>query len=171
MTPKKQVAKPDAPRPTTSTPTAPQPQAPAATPKAQEVAPMAAATPNKQRQTIDKLKAAWLERKIDIAKLTETQDGKFINVVVGEGWPVIAIGPTGGITLPQVRSYARAFDAAVDGLAIFQKQLARDAKKATTSATAAKPATAPAPAAKETPTVRKQKQGAAVEAQLQSATA
>jgi hypothetical protein len=133
---------------------------------------MAAVAVSKQRQTIDKLKTAWAERKIDLSKLTETQDGKFINVMVAEGWPIIAIGPTGGITLPQVRSYAKAWDAAVDGLAIFQKQLQRDAKKTAATATTAKPATAPAPTAqKETPTVRKQKQGAAVEAQLQSATA
>jgi len=141
---------------------------------------MAAATPNKQRQTIDKLKAAWLERKIDIAKLTETQDGKFINVMVGESWPIIRIGASGGVELPQVRSYSRAFDAALNGLELWQKQQARDAKKQAATAPAAKPATAAtapakAPDAKgaprDTPASRKAKADQAIEAQLQSATA
>jgi len=60
---------------------------------------------------------------------------------VAEGWPRVQIGPTGGIVLPQIRSYAKAWDAAMDGLAVYQKQRARDQKKAT--------ATAPAPKAAE----------------------
>jgi len=161
--PKKQAT--PTPAPTTPQPTA---TAPAPTPT-QPIAQKSEAA-SKQRATINKLRDAWTARGVDLSKLTETQDGKFINVVVAEGWPIIRIGASGGVELPQVRSYAKAFDAAIDGLAIFQKQQARDQKKQ--GATAAKPATpANAPAAKQTPTVRKQKQDAAVEAQLQSATA
>ena len=109
---------------------------------------------------------------MDLSKMTVKPDGKFVLVTVAEGWPVIQIGPTGGITLPQIRSYAKAFEAAVDGLALFQKQQARDQKKA---APAPAPKAAPAPAApapaKETVTQKKAKQGAAVEQQLQSASA
>lgn len=46
-------------------------------------------------------------------------------------------GPTGGVELPLIRSYTKAWDAAVDGLAIWQRQQARDAKKASIAAPAA----------------------------------
>ena len=55
-------------------------------------------------------------------------------VVVAEGWPIVQLGPTGGIVLPQIRSYAKAWDAAMDGKAVFEKQQARDQKKITASA-------------------------------------
>ncbi len=104
--------------------------------------------------------------------MTIQQDGKFILVTVDEGWPVVQIGASGGIVLPQIRSYAKAFDAAVDGLAIFKKQNERDAKKA--AASAPKPGTAtppPAAAQKETPTAKKGKVHEQIEQQLQSASA
>jgi hypothetical protein len=111
---------------------------PAATP-----APAAAAQaqPSKQMQTIEKLKEGWTAKGVDLSKLTVKDDGKFKLLVVAEGWPTVQIGPTGGIVLPQIRSYAKAWDAAMDGLAVYQKQRARDQKKAT--------ATAPAPKAAE----------------------
>jgi hypothetical protein len=93
-----------------------------------------AATPvaaSKQQITLDKLKVAWAEKGIDLSKLEAKADGKFLLVTVAAGWPIIQLGPTGGIVLPQIRSYASAFNAAVDGLAVFQKQQARDEKKAT----------------------------------------
>jgi 2-keto-3-deoxy-6-phosphogluconate aldolase len=68
-------------------------------------------------------------------------DGKFKLVVVAEGWPTVQIGPTGGITVTELKSYAKAFDAAMDGLALYTKQKARETRKAT--------ATAPAPKAAE----------------------
>lgn len=126
----------------------------------------APAQPSKQTATLDRLKAAWTERKVDLSKMTVRMDGKFMLVTVADGWPVIQIGASGGIVLPQIRSYQKAFDAAIDGLALFQKQQARDQKK--TSQPAPPPA-APAPAAKETPTAKKARQGAAVEQQLASA--
>lgn len=111
---------------------------PAATP-APAAAPVAA---SKQQVTLDKLKVAWTEKGVDLSKLEAKADGKFLLVTVAAGWPIIQLGPTGGIVLPQIRSYAKAWDAAVDGLAIFEKQNVRDAKKAS----AAAPAT-PAPKA------------------------
>jgi hypothetical protein len=145
----------------------------AAEPPKAEPQPAAQPTPaNKQTATFDKLKAAWEARGVDLSKMTATPDGKYLDVIVTEGWPLIMIGASGGIVLPEIRSYAKAFEAAVDGLALFQKQLARDKKKA---APAPAPNAAPAPAApapaKETVTQKKAKQGAAVEQQLQSASA
>jgi len=148
-----------------------QPQ-PAVTEPTPAPAPPAAAPASKQTATLDKLKAAWTERKVDLSKMTIQPDGKFILVTVDDGWPVVQIGASGGIVLPQIRSYVKAFDAAVDGLSLFQKQNERDAKKA--SATAPKPGTVtPPPAAvqKETPTAKKQKADAALEQQLQQQSA
>jgi len=135
-------------------------------------APPAAAPASKQTATLDKLKVAWTERKVDLSKMTIQPDGKFILVTVDEGWPVVQIGASGGIVLPQIRSYAKALDAAIDGLSLFQKQNARDAKKATASAPKPAPATPPPAAAqKETPTAKKQKADAALEQQLQQQSA
>lgn len=111
-------------------------QKPAATSVPAAAAP---AQPSKQMQTIEKLKEGWTAKGVNLDKLTVKDDGKFKLVVVADGWPTVQIGPTGGISLPQIRSYAKAFDAAIDGLAVFEKQNAREAKKAT--------ATAPAPKA------------------------
>jgi len=105
-------------------------------------APAAApAQASKQQVTLDKLKEAWTAKGVDLSKLEAKPDGKFLLVTVAPGWPIIQLGPTGGIVLPQIRSYAKAWDAAIDGLAVFQKQQARDQKKAT--------ATAPGPKAAE----------------------
>lgn len=154
-----------------TTPTAEQPK-----PAVQPATPAVATTlgASKQQATFDKLKAAWAEKKVDLSKMTATPDGKFLNVVVAEGWPTVRIGNSGGITVMELRSYASAFDAAVDGLALYQKQQGRDSKKSALPApAAAAPAPAPAAAApkleeKATPTQRKKKQDAAVEAQLQA---
>jgi len=122
------------------------------------------ATPSKQEVTLNKLKAAWQEKKVDLSKLEAKPDGKFLNVIVGAGWPIVRIGAAGGIELPQIRSYAKAFDAAVDGLAIFQKQQARDAKRTAPAAPA--PAVKPEQKKEETPTAKKRRQEQALEAQL-----
>jgi hypothetical protein len=116
---------------------------------AQEVQPAAVAEQPKPAATpapaaaaqAQKLKEGWTAKGVDLSKLTVKDDGKFKLLVVAEGWPTVQIGPTGGIVLPQIRSYAKAWDAAMDGLAVYQKQRARDQKKAT--------ATAPAPKAAE----------------------
>jgi hypothetical protein len=156
---KKSDSKPKEPTSTTMATTAkPEtPKAPAPTPAAQPQQPL---TANKQTATVAKLKAAWLERGIKFDQLAEKQDGKFILLQPTPDWPIIRVGPTGGIELPQIRSYAKAWDAALDGFAIWQKQQARDQKKANTAKPAPPPAAKPqpTPAAKpDTPTARKQK--------------
>lgn len=138
-----------------------QPAAVAEQPKV-ATAPAAVATPSKQQTTIDKLKAAWTERKVDLSKLQVKDDGKFKLLIVDAGWPTVRVGNSGGITVMELRSYANAFDAAVDGLALYQKQNARDQKKVAVAA----PAPPAAPAAKQTVTAKKQKADAAVEQQL-----
>jgi len=149
----------------------PQPPAPAPTPAvaAQPVA------PSKQTQTLEKLKTAWTARGVDLSKMTVKPDGKFLYVTVGAAWPVIKLGPTGGIDLPEIKSYAKAFDAAVNADQLWQKQQERDKKKAATAAPAPTTPKPPAPtkpgagqpeAKKETPTARKQKADAALEQRL-----
>jgi hypothetical protein len=148
----------------------PQPAAAADQPKPEAPAAAPPVPANKQTTTFEKLKAAWAARGLDLSKMTATPDGKYLDVIVAEGWPLIMIGASGGITLPEIRSYAKAFEAAVDGLALFQKQQARDAKKAA-PAPAPKAAPAPAAPAKETPTAKKGKAHQQIEQQLQSASA
>jgi hypothetical protein len=148
--------------------------APTITAKAAEPAKPAAATTaqpqhaNKQLATVAKLKAAWTEKGINLNKLSERQDGKYTLLQPTPEWPLIRVGPTGGIELPTIRSYARAWDAALDGLAAWTKQQQRDQKKpAQAAAPASAPKPQPAPAAKpETPAVRKTRKDAALEAQL-----
>jgi hypothetical protein len=120
-------------------------EAPAEQPKAE---PKPAATPvtatatpapaNKQTQTIEKLKEGWAARGVDLSKLSIRDDGKFKLLVVAEGWPTVRLGSTGGITVVELKSYTRAFDAAMDGLALYQKQQAREQKKASATQPAAK---------------------------------
>jgi hypothetical protein len=144
-----------------------QPTAPA-----QPAPPAAASTqPSKQQQTIDKLREAWMEKRVDLSKITIRDDGKFKLVIVDAGWPTVQIGPTGGIVVLELRSYSKAFEAAVDGLALYQKQQGRDAKKPATSPTQPAPAAPLAPEPKESTTQKKKRQDAAVEAKLQSRTA
>jgi hypothetical protein len=100
---------------------------------------------SKQDMAIEKLKAGWLEKKVDLSKLTIKDDGKFKVLIVAEGWPRVTIGPTGGIVVTDLKSYTKAFDAAMDGLNLYTKQKEREAKKATTvTATASEPTPAPA---------------------------
>ncbi len=129
-------------------------------------APTQPAVPSKQQTTLDKLRAAWIARGVDVSKLTYVADGKNLMVTVGPGWPVIRLGNGGGIELPAIRSYARAFDAAVDGDRLLAKQNARDQKKAAPSATTgtAKPAEPAPPQA--TPAQKKAKQHEQIEKAL-----
>jgi hypothetical protein len=148
-----------------------QPAALAEPPKPEAPAAQTPIPASKQTATFDKLKAALTAKGVDLSKMTVKPDGKYLDVIVAEGWPLIMIGPTGGITLPEIRSYPRAFEAAIDGLAIYEKQKARDTKKVAAPAPAPKAAPAPAaPApAKETPTAKKGKAHQQIEQQLQSA--
>ena len=142
--------------------------------KPQTTAPVAKVTetpsPNRQMQTISKVKQAWTEKGVDLSKLSERQDGKFILLQPTPEWPLIRVGPTGGLELPQVRSFAKAWDACVDGLAVYQKQQARDAKKQAANAPTTKapqPATpAVKPPAAETTTQKKARQSKELEAQM-----
>lgn len=108
-------------------------------------APATVAAPNKQQQTIEKIKEGWTAKGVDLSKLAIKDDGKFKLLIVDAGWPTVQIGPTGGITVLELKSYAKAFDAAMDGLSLYQKQQAREQKKA--AATAPAPPAAKAPAA------------------------
>ena len=86
-------------------------------------------TANKQTATFDRLKEAWVGRGADLSKMTTTMDGKFMLVTVGEQWPVIRIGASGGIELPAIKSYPKAFDAAIIGDQLLAKQVARSRRK------------------------------------------
>ena len=77
---------------------APKAAQPAAVAEQPKVAAAPLPTPSKQAETINKLKAAWTERKVDLSKMTIKDDGKFKLIVVDAGWPTVQIGPTGGIT-------------------------------------------------------------------------
>lgn len=152
------------PKPTTEQPkqeAAPAQQAPPAPPSTQ---------PSKQEQTIEKLRDAWTAKGVDLSKMAIKDDGKFKLLIVADNWPTISIGPTGGISVLELRSYAKAFDAAIEGLALYQKQQSRDAKKTAAPAQPA-PAPNPTPAKPESTTQRKKRQDAAVEAKLETASA
>ena len=142
----------------------------------QEVKPKPAPTPapatteaaaSKQTQTLDSLKAAWTKRGIDLTKLSATPDGKYLNVLVAEGWPIVRIGVGGGIDLPAIRSYPKAFDAAVQGDVLLAKQNAK-AAKAAAPAPATKPASEPKKdEPKQTPASKKATEHQKLEAQIE----
>ena len=165
--PKKQETKPKADDKSTLAPTstAQAPQAPkpiATTPTSQ---PLPA---NKQQTTIGLLIEGWTEKGIDLSHIEVKDDGKYKLIVPGAGWPTIRIGSSGGIELPEIKSYPRAFDAAINGKELLEKQTARAAKKAAQAAAPAPAAkTQPVPAAKsETPAIRKARKDAALESAL-----
>ncbi len=91
---------------------------------------------SKQMATIETLKAGWAERKVDLSKLTIKDDGKFKLLVVDQGWPTVQVGASGGVTVLELKSYSKAYDAAMDGLALYEKQKARQKKAATPAPTA-----------------------------------
>ena len=139
----------------------PAPAAPAAaTPTAQ---------PTKQDQTIARLLEGWKAKGIDLSKLTCRDDGKYKLLVVGEGWPTVQVGSSGGVTVVELRSYPDGFTAAMEGLERYQKQQRADAKRAAAAQPAQAPAPAPAqPAPQPTPTARKKAAHEQVEQQLQA---
>jgi hypothetical protein len=113
---------------------------PAAAEAKPETAPQAATVvtaPSKQDAVLAQLREAWRARGVDLSHLITSIEGKTMKVLVGDEWPLIAIGNSGGITLPTIRSYARAFDAAVEGDKLFAKQNERDTKR--TNGTTATP--------------------------------
>ena len=141
-------------QPTTTTPTATTPaaqpeQQKADTPKA---APLAAEPKvSKQQLTIMRFSVELkAKRNIELKPEMLVQDGKYINLIVGETWPVIAVGVGGGVTLPAIRSYPEAFAAALIADQLLAKQTARDAKKEQAKVAVAAPKTAaPAPVAQQ----------------------
>jgi hypothetical protein len=106
--------------PTTEAPTAPAPAAAVAT----------TLGASKQQMSLAKLKEGWTAKNIDLSKLQAKVDGKYLNVQVDETWPLITIGPGGGINIPAIKSYTSPFDAAMDAKTLLAKQVARDAKPA-----------------------------------------
>jgi hypothetical protein len=98
----------------------------------------------KQQQTIEKLQEGWKAKGVDLSKLAIKDDGKFKLLIVDAGWPTVQVGNSGGITVLELKSYAKAFDAAMDGLSLYQKQQAREQKKAAAAAPAPPAAKAPA---------------------------
>jgi len=93
--------------------------------------------PSKQEQTIAKLKEGWTAKGVDLSKLSIKDDGKFKLVIVAAGWPTCTVGPTGGLGVTELKSYTKAFDAAMIGKELYDKQKAREQKK---TAAAAPPA-------------------------------
>ena len=112
--------------------------------------PAAPAQPSKHQLAIEKLREGWTAKGVNLDKLSIKDDGKFKVSVVDQGWPRITIGPTGGIVVTDLKSYASAFDAAMDGLALYEKQKSREAKKQQATAPA-QPVAQPA-AVKQTAT-------------------
>lgn len=125
---------------------APQPQ-PAPAPVPAQTAP---AIPTKAEATLTKLKEAWAKRGVVLAKIIVRMEDKKMVIEIGDSWPRVEIGHGGGITLPQIRSYANAFNAAVDGDKLLARQTERDSKK--------EAASAPPPAAKKATTPKAQAQ-------------
>ena len=128
-----------------------QPKPEAAKPATQTATPAPAqpATPSKQTQSIEKLTVAFREqRQIEVKPSMLTADGKYINLLIGKEWPVIQIGASGGIVLPAIKSYPKAFQAALEGDKLLAKQTEREQKKVTATAAPA-PTTAQAPAAEK----------------------
>jgi hypothetical protein len=111
---------------------------------------------SKQTQTIETLKAGWVAKGVDLSKLTVKDDGKFKLLIVDEGWPTVRLGSTGGITVMELRSYASAFDAAMNGLELYQKQQAREQKKTVAAAPSQPAPKAAAPEAAKAPAAEKQ---------------
>ncbi len=128
ITMKKSAAAPKPVQPQPAVQPAPATPAPTPTPAATVAAP-APAQPSKQEVTITKLRDAWTEKKVDLSRMTITDDGKFKPIVVDAGWPTVQIGASGGVTVLELKSYASAFDAALIGKELFDKKRAREAKK------------------------------------------
>jgi hypothetical protein len=164
------AAKKDTPKPDVKAVTQPQPAQ--ATPAPVASAPVATAppqpAPSKQQMTLMRLSVELAKRNVTVKPEMLKMDGKYLVLNIGEAWPEIRIGNGGGIDLPQIKSYAKAFDAAVNGDELMKKQNAR-LQKTTAPATTTKPA-APKPEEKkaaETVTAKKAKQDTELEQKLE----
>ncbi|MGB0012833.1 MAG: hypothetical protein WBQ03_14585 [Candidatus Sulfotelmatobacter sp.] len=108
-------------------------------PKQEVKAATATATPepamSKQMLTVLKLTVALREqRQIELLPEQLKQDGKYVLINVGEGWPTIRVGSNGGVVLPQIRSYKEGMETWMKADELLKKQTERDAKKAATAA-------------------------------------
>jgi hypothetical protein len=104
-----------------------------ATPNAVVAAAVPPASPAKSKQqiTLDTLLAALQEkRKINPKKVEVKQEGSKLVMTIGPGWPIVEIGKGGGISLPQIKSYASAFECVLVGDAKLAAQSAREQKAA-----------------------------------------
>lgn len=128
---------------------------------------VAAIAPSKQQVTLETLKAAWTKRGVDLGKMKVRQDGKFILVTVGAGWPEIKIGPSGGGDIPAIKSFAKFADAAVIADELLAKQLARASKEAAPATSKPVAQQKKEPAA-ETPAAKKSAQHKELEQKLQA---
>lgn len=123
-----------------------------------------AATPTKQETTLMKLSVELAKRDVTVKPEMLTADGKFLLLNIGPAWPTIRIGAAGGIELPQIRSYPKAFEAACEADKLWEKQQARDQKKV---ALATAPATKPEVKKEETAASKKEQQHAQIEKQIE----
>lgn len=176
------------------TPTSRKHTTPAVTDAAQTVqqstpAPAVAAAPTpaptKAEVTLLRLITAFREKKqITVTPDMLTTANNKVTIVIGQGWPTISIGRMGGVVVNELHSYGDPFEAALNGLELYQKQQGRDAKRlaaatapaaapvvATVVSHVATPAPAPAEPKKESVTAKKAKQHAATEEKLAQASA
>jgi len=123
-------------------PAAEQPKA--TEPKAEVKTPATPVPPSKQMQTIAKLTLAFKEqRQIEIVESMTKQDGKYILINIGAGWPVIRIGANGGVSLPEIRSYKEGMDTWMKADELLARQKSRGEKKAVAATPAAPKAAEP----------------------------
>ena len=78
-----------------------------------------------------KLSVELAKRNVTVKPEMLKMDGKFLTINIGPEWPEIRIGVGGGIDLPAIKSYPKAFEAAVEGDKLLAKQNGRTAKAAT----------------------------------------
>jgi hypothetical protein len=172
--PNKNVSKPRAtPTAATPAPVVEQPKAAAEQPQsAPAVAPAAEtkpATPSKAQMTLMRLSVELAKRNVTVTPEMLKMDGKFLVLQIGDAWPRIQIGPGGGIDLPEIKSYPKAFDAAVIADELFAKQQKRgQPKSATAPAVEAQPKKDDA---KQTPAQAKEQQHAEIEKKLDASAA
>ena|ERR1039458_5240811 len=113
-----------------ATPAAEQPT-PTATPVMAAAAPAKPEAISKQSLAIMKLVVELREkREIEVKPEMIVQDGKFILILLGEAWPTIKVGPSGGISLPEIASYKESFDTWVKADELLAKKVVRAAKAA-----------------------------------------
>ena len=112
----------------------PVPPTPTSAPTPVEASP----TPTKAQMTVMRLSVELAKRDITVKPEMLSTDGKFLVLKIGDAWPRIVIGPGGGIDLPEIRSYAKAFEAALVGDQLLAKQISRATKPTTPTAPVAK---------------------------------